>query len=809
MTRTIRRSWAAVVPIAVLCCHPAPADTLLVPQDHSSIQAAIDEAEEGDTVLVEPGNYVENIELGGGIDVVGRETARTLIAPDDPSLPVVTIASAAGARLSSFTIVDAEVGVSVQQSSGVDITNIVIDAASEVGIEIDGSAVGVANNVFYRNAVAVSRGGAAAEISSNIFAENGTAISTPQQLADPFQNVRSNCYFENESSPSGASEGGGSPATFGDPLFVDPEIRDFHLREGSACIDVGRGLDVIDGTAADAGAYGGASADPFPFPVGAPSLEQIGDDGAIGLGVTWAPNLDHRVTSSTNPGGYRIYYKRGGAPPENGTPDDYDGTGAEGGPSPIDVGNVTSYTLEGLDTRVEPPLAPRLIDVQGRNEAAILVWEEVDDADGYRVYYGVNDVAENSVDVDGATSFTVTSLGNGTTYRFAVTAIARATYHVAVSVVDNTPAQNESVLSPPASIALGDEAESPPSAELSATPSPIAAYPPLPDEDECFIATAAYGGKHAADVETLRAFRDRFLLPHAAGRWLVRAYYAASPRAARFIEDHPRLKPIVRAALEPLVLVARASLEGRFTALALLAAAPIVVVAVAALRRRARRSVLPPGAALACAGLAMLPPEAHAAGPSSDPPQAPTSSPRWMYEIKGGYAYPDLADYESTYGDDRDTVFAVAGAYRLRDWLEVGARIGYRRDDGIGRTADGGEVPDAVRLEVLPVHAFADFIFERRNRRFTPYAGLGFGWALYRQEVVLQDDVDGRSDFGLYARAGVRFRFASTGRRGAARDGLFSRSYAFFEAEHFDADVEGFELGATSYLVGVRFEFEL
>src|SRR5690606_15950084 len=180
-----------------------------------------------------------------------------------------------------------------------------------------------------------------------------TAISTPQQLADPSPPVRSNCSFENESSPSGASEGGGSPATFGDPLFVDPEIRDFHLREGSACIDVGRGLDVIDGTAADAGAYGGAFADPFPLPVGAPSLEQIGDDGAIGLGATWPANLDHRVTSSSTPRGYRIYHTRGGAPPETGPPDDYDGTGAEGGPSPIDVGNVTSYTLEGLDTRVE------------------------------------------------------------------------------------------------------------------------------------------------------------------------------------------------------------------------------------------------------------------------------------------------------------------------------------------------------------------------------------------------------------------------------------------------------------------------
>ena len=807
MRRRVRRSWQALASIACGCCDAALAETLIVPQDHSTIQEAIDAAEEGDLVLVEPGTYTENIELRSGIDVAGRETARTLIAPDDASLPVVTIASAAGTRFSNVTIVDAGVGISVESSNGVEITNVVIDEATEAGIEIDGSAVTVANNVFYRNGVGVSRGDASTEISSNIFAENGTAIATLEPLADPFQNVRSNCYFGNEASPSGEGDGGGAPATFGDPLFVDPEVRDFHLREGSACIDVGRGLDVIDGTAADAGAYGGAFADPFPFPVGAPLLEAVDVDGGVGLAVTWEPNTSHRVTSSTNPGGYRVYYKRGTLP-EDATPEDYDGTGAAGGPSPIDVGDVTSYTLEGLDTRVEPPLAPRLIDVQGRNESAIVVWEEVADADAYRVYYGVNDVTENRVDVEGATSLTVAPLANGTTYRFAASAISRATYHVAVSVVDNSSSRNESVLSPPSSIALGDDAESELSAELTATPNPIEAFPPLPDEDECFIATAAFGSKHAADVEVLRAFRDRFLLPHALGRGLVWAYYAASPRAARFIERHPSTKPAVRAMLKPFVLAARAALEGRYAALGMFATAPIVLVAaVAFMRRRTQRAVLRSSAAVVCIGLVAVPRESVSAdaAPDSSPP---TSSPRWMYEIKGGYAYPDVDDYEIFYGDDRDTVFAVAGAYRLRDWLEVGARIGYRRDDGIGRTVDGGEIEDAVRLEVLPVHAFADFIFARRSRRFTPYAGLGFGWALYEQEVEMQEDVDGRTDAGLYARAGMRFRFASSGRRGAPSGQMFTRSYAFFEAEHFDADVEGIELGATSYLVGVRFEFE-
>jgi uncharacterized repeat protein (TIGR02543 family) len=69
----------------------------------------------------------------------------------------------------------------------------------------------------------------------------------------------------------------------------------------------------------------------------------------------------------------------------------------------------------------------------------------------------------------------------------------------------------------------------------------------------CFIATAAYGTPMASQVQTLRDFRDEYLLTNPLGRALVNLYYETSPPIANFITDHPSLKPVVRAWLVPIV----------------------------------------------------------------------------------------------------------------------------------------------------------------------------------------------------------------------------------------------------------------
>jgi len=78
---------------------------------------------------------------------------------------------------------------------------------------------------------------------------------------------------------------------------------------------------------------------------------------------------------------------------------------------------------------------------------------------------------------------------------------------------------------------------------------------PAPSEEGggCFIATAAYGSYLDSHVETLRDFRDSYMVTNPVGSALVSLYYKVSPPVADFIDDHPAVKPVVRVGLLPAV----------------------------------------------------------------------------------------------------------------------------------------------------------------------------------------------------------------------------------------------------------------
>ncbi|MEY4509294.1 MAG: hypothetical protein RLZZ450_1416 [Pseudomonadota bacterium] len=73
----------------------------------------------------------------------------------------------------------------------------------------------------------------------------------------------------------------------------------------------------------------------------------------------------------------------------------------------------------------------------------------------------------------------------------------------------------------------------------------------------CFVATAAYGSPLAAEISVLRRVRDRYLASHGPGRRFVAAYYDVGPKLANVVRERAWLRTLSRAALWPVVALAR------------------------------------------------------------------------------------------------------------------------------------------------------------------------------------------------------------------------------------------------------------
>jgi hypothetical protein len=338
-----------------------------------------------------------------------------------------------------------------------------------------------------------------------------------------------------------------------DPKFVKsnvaPPNMDLHLQEASPCIGTGS-------SAVDMGAYGGADTDTIPFMVSGLTLTSQSGSGSVT--VSWSQNKSYDVTNSdpTKQGGYNVHYSLNKSGPT------YDVKATVSS-------TLTSTVISGLTTTASPLAAPTLALDGFASQTLLLSWSTSSLATKYIVYYTDTTAAtpEQSTEVGSNVTFpfALTGLQNLHHYSVAVTAVSQPIYHFSVTAFDFTVAgaggdnpgvsHESEYSSPEVPIALGSAAESNRSNSLNPAdtyPEAINPYPALPNSG-CFIATAAYGSSSTSQVQTLRAFRDRYLVTNAPGRAFVRWYYTYGPVGAQFLNEHPGWKPVVMIALIPAV----------------------------------------------------------------------------------------------------------------------------------------------------------------------------------------------------------------------------------------------------------------
>jgi predicted outer membrane repeat protein len=231
---------ALLIPFAVF------AETILVPDDHRTIQAAINAASDGDIVMISPGEYRENIDFLGKLITVGS----TYLESGDESVIATTIINGRdsarvvrfhnseddNARLVGLTIAHGRYGWGG-------------------GIHIYGASP-VLSNLIVRDNVATSNGGgiyATAASRPTIYKvtlfnntatsnygaihcyNNSTAVIANSILWGNSPTELPNIMEVTYSDVEGGYNGEGNIDE--DPEFIDPNENDLNLGENSPCVD--------------------------------------------------------------------------------------------------------------------------------------------------------------------------------------------------------------------------------------------------------------------------------------------------------------------------------------------------------------------------------------------------------------------------------------------------------------------------------------------------------------------------------------------------------------------------------------------
>lgn len=208
--------------------------------EYETISDAIDDASDGDVILVRPGIYEEEVELDESTDnltLVGQDPAKTIIDADG-EYAAVTLAGG-NHRVSGFTIRGGDShGIYVRDGQH-QIDHCLIIANSDRGIYASTMAGNPAVNVDHctivENKVSglyIVRDNPKTSITNSIIAFNGRGIVCDRNEGK--MTVNNNCLFNNGENLDRVPKGKGNIEQ--DPQFVNRSAGNYRLKKSSPCI---------------------------------------------------------------------------------------------------------------------------------------------------------------------------------------------------------------------------------------------------------------------------------------------------------------------------------------------------------------------------------------------------------------------------------------------------------------------------------------------------------------------------------------------------------------------------------------------
>ena len=186
LTIIILISIVAIQPVMV----KAQTKAIIVPDNYSTIQAAINNASTGDSIFVRSGTYNENISINKSINLIGQNSKNTILASPlmfnesffpGPTATYEINVHSDKVSISNFTIANGNINGSGINSKGNDnqINDVIMNSIHDSGITIDGS-----NQLISQNYIANASTGVKCSISStgnqiigNIFLNCGVDLN--------------------------------------------------------------------------------------------------------------------------------------------------------------------------------------------------------------------------------------------------------------------------------------------------------------------------------------------------------------------------------------------------------------------------------------------------------------------------------------------------------------------------------------------------------------------------------------------------------------------------------------------------------
>ncbi len=215
----VKAGFLVLFYIFTAICALAQTATIFVPEDCVSIQSAINRANNGDTIIVMPGTYVENIDfLGKAITVKSEKGADVTVIDGNQADSVVTLENGEGndSILKGFTITNG-FGLGINGKGGgilcIDTSPIILDNIIKnntsdwgAGIFCGGSAI-ITNNIIMNNDASRNGGGISckdlSKVINNEISNNNAFTAGGGVACSGYSEVIDNVISDNSSGMSG------------------------------------------------------------------------------------------------------------------------------------------------------------------------------------------------------------------------------------------------------------------------------------------------------------------------------------------------------------------------------------------------------------------------------------------------------------------------------------------------------------------------------------------------------------------------------------------------------------------------------